>query len=127
MRMWILRQIHHPHHLIHIVPGLPFIVPLLLLLVLLLLLLLLLQLQLLLLLEVMSSAVRGVLHHLLPLQAVLLLKKMRCKEVNNFILEKRYENEKVTLSLCEWVDEPTNDGSMCLIISALCLLAVLQP
>jgi hypothetical protein len=129
--MWILRQIHHPHHLILVVSGLPFIVPLLLL-VLLLLVLLLLQLQLLLLLfllllEVMSSAIRGVLHHLLPLQAILLLKKMRCKEVNNFILEKRYENEKVTLSLCEWVDEPTNDGSMCLIISARCLLAVLQP
>jgi hypothetical protein len=36
--------------------------------------------------------------------------KMRCKEVNNFILEKWYENENATLPLCEWVDEPTNDG-----------------
>jgi hypothetical protein len=71
--MWILRQIRHPHHLILIVPGLPFVVPLLLLV---LLLLLLLQLQLLLLLlGVLSSAVRGVLHLLLPPQVVLLLKK----------------------------------------------------
>jgi hypothetical protein len=53
--------------------------------------------------------------------------KMRCKEVINFILEKWYENEKVTSSLCERVNEPTNDGSMCLIISARRLLAVLQP
>jgi hypothetical protein len=53
--------------------------------------------------------------------------KMRCKEVSNFILEKWYGNEKVTSSRCQWVDEPTNDGSMCLIISAWCLLAVLQP
>jgi hypothetical protein len=124
--MQILRQIHHPHHLVLVVPSLPFIVPLLLLLVLL---LFLLQLQLLLLflllLGVLSSAVRGVLHLLFPLQAVLLLKKMRYKEVSNFILEKWYGNEKVTSSLCEQVDEPTNDGSMCLIISARRLLAVL--
>jgi hypothetical protein len=53
--------------------------------------------------------------------------KMRCKEVSNFILGKWYENENVTSSLCERVDEPTNDGSMRLIISAWCLLAVLQP
>jgi hypothetical protein len=53
--------------------------------------------------------------------------KMRCKQVSNFILEKWYENEKVTSSLSEQVDEPTNDRSMCLIISARCLLAVLQP
>jgi hypothetical protein len=51
--------------------------------------------------------------------------KMRCKEVSNFILEKWYKNEKVTSSLRERVDEPTNDGSMCLIISARRLLAVL--
>jgi hypothetical protein len=57
-----------PHHLILIVPGLPFIVSLLLVLLLWLLLLLLL------LLRVLSSIVRGVLH-LLPPQAVLLLKK----------------------------------------------------
>jgi hypothetical protein len=69
--MLILRQIRHPHHLVLIVSGLPFVVPLLLLM----LLLLLLQLQLkLLLLRVLSSAVRGVLHLLLPPQAVLLLK-----------------------------------------------------
>jgi hypothetical protein len=67
MRMRILRQIHHPDHLVLVVPGLPFVVPLLLL-VLLLLLILLLQLLLLflLLLGVLSSAVRGVLHVLLP-------------------------------------------------------------
>ncbi len=78
MRMRILKQIRQPHHLILIVPGLPFVVllllVLLLLLLLMLLLLLLLQLQLLLLLKVLSSIVRGVLH-LLPPQAVLLLKK----------------------------------------------------
>jgi hypothetical protein len=51
--------------------------------------------------------------------------KMRSKEVSDFILEKWYENEKVTSSLCERVDEPTNDGSMCLIIAARHLLAVL--
>jgi hypothetical protein len=67
--MRILKQIHHPHHLILIVPGLPFVVPLLLVLLLLQLLLLLL-----LLLGILSSVVRGVLH-LLPPQAVLLLKK----------------------------------------------------
>jgi hypothetical protein len=38
--MRILRQIRYPHHLVLVVPGLPFVVPLLLLLVLLLLLLL---------------------------------------------------------------------------------------
>jgi hypothetical protein len=54
-------------------------------------------------------------------------KKMRCKEVSIFILEKWYENEKVTSSLYERVNEPTNDGSMCLIISARRLRAVLQP
>jgi hypothetical protein len=55
-----------PHHLVLVVPGLPFIVPLLLLVVLLLLLLL----------RVLSSIVRCVLHLLLlPPQAVLLLKK----------------------------------------------------
>jgi hypothetical protein len=75
----------------------------------------------------MSSTVRGVVHLHLPPQAVLLLKKMRCKEVSNFILEKWYENENVTSSLYEQVDEPTNDGSMCLIISARCLPAILQP
>jgi hypothetical protein len=53
--------------------------------------------------------------------------KMRCEEVSNFMLEKWYENEKVTSSLCERVNEPINDGSMCLIISARRLLAVLQP
>jgi hypothetical protein len=53
------------------VPGIPFVVPLLLLMLLLLLLLLRL---LLLLLGVLSSAVRGVLHLLLPPQAVLLQK-----------------------------------------------------
>jgi hypothetical protein len=62
--MQILKQIRHPSHLILVVPGLPFVVPLLLLVLLLLLLLL----------GVLSSAVRGVLHLLLPLQAVLLLK-----------------------------------------------------
>jgi hypothetical protein len=99
MRMRNLRHICHPHHLILIVPGLPFVVllllVLLLLLLLMLLLLLLLQLQLLLLLKVLSSIVRGVLHLLLLPQAVLLLKKMRCKEVSNFILEKWYENERL--------------------------------
>jgi hypothetical protein len=69
-----------PHHLVLVVPGLPFVVLLLLMLLLLvLLLLLLLQLQLLLLflllLRVLSFAVRGVLHLLLLPQAVLLLKK----------------------------------------------------
>jgi hypothetical protein len=55
-----------PHHLVLVVHGLPFVVPLLLLVLLLLLLLL---------LRVLSSAIRGVLHHLLlPPQAVLLLK-----------------------------------------------------
>jgi hypothetical protein len=76
--MRILRQIRHPHHLVLVVPGLPFVVLLLLLLLLVLLLILLLVLQLLLLfflLGVMSFAVRGVLHLLLPPQAVLLLKK----------------------------------------------------
>jgi hypothetical protein len=67
VRSWTLRQIRHPRHLVLVVPGLPFVVPLLLL--------LLLQLQLLLLLEVLSSAIRCVLHPLLPPQAVLLLKK----------------------------------------------------
>jgi hypothetical protein len=70
MRMRILRQIHHPHHLVLVVPDL---------LLVLLLLLLLLQLQLLLpfllLLGLLSFTVRGVLHLLLPPQAVLLLKK----------------------------------------------------
>jgi hypothetical protein len=61
--MRILKQIRHPHHLILVVP-LPLVVPLLLLVLLLLLLL-----------GVLSSAVRGVLHLLLPPQAVLLLKK----------------------------------------------------
>jgi hypothetical protein len=70
--MWIQKQIRHPHHLVLIVPSLPFTVPLLLLLLVLLLPLLLLLL--LLLLEVLSSIVRGVLHLLLPPQAVLLLK-----------------------------------------------------
>jgi hypothetical protein len=37
--MRILSQIRHPHHLVHIVSGLPFVVPLLLLMLLLLLLL----------------------------------------------------------------------------------------
>jgi hypothetical protein len=60
--MRILKQICHPH-LILVVPGLPFVVPLLLVLLLLLL------------LRVLSFAVRGVLHLLLPPQAVLLLKK----------------------------------------------------
>jgi hypothetical protein len=52
MRMRILKQIRHPHHLVLIVPGLPFVVPLLLVL-------------LLLLLKVLSSTIRGVLHLLL--------------------------------------------------------------
>jgi hypothetical protein len=74
--MRILKQIRHPHHLVLVVPSLPFVVPLLLLLMLLLLLILLrLLLLLLLLLRVLSSAFRGVLHLLLPPQAVLLLKK----------------------------------------------------
>jgi hypothetical protein len=68
--MQILRQICHPHHLVLVVPILPFVVPLPLML---LLLLLLLQLQLLL-LGVMSPTVKGVLHLLLPPQAVLLKK-----------------------------------------------------
>jgi hypothetical protein len=73
--MWILRKIRHPHHLVLVVPGLPFIVPLLLLVLLLLLLLLQLQLLLLfLLLGVLSSTVRCVLQ-LLPPQAILLLEK----------------------------------------------------
>jgi hypothetical protein len=76
MRMRIMRQIHHPQHLVLVVPG--FLLVLLLLLFLLVLLLLLLQLQLLLLslllLGVMSFAVRGVLYLLLLPQAVLLLK-----------------------------------------------------
>jgi hypothetical protein len=66
VRTRILKQIHHPHHLI-------FVVSLLLLVLLLLL------------PGVMSSTVRGVLHLLLPPQAVLLLKN-EIKEVNNFIL-----------------------------------------
>jgi hypothetical protein len=57
-----------PHHLVLIVPGLPFVVPLLLLLLRLLLLLLLL------LLGVLYSTVRGVLPLLLPPQAILLKK-----------------------------------------------------
>jgi hypothetical protein len=65
VRIWILKQIHHPHHLILIVP-LPLVVPLLLLVLLLPLLLLLLR--------VLSSVVRGVVHLLLPPQAVLLKK-----------------------------------------------------
>jgi hypothetical protein len=64
-----------PHHLVLIVPGLPFVVLLLLVLLLLLLLQLQLLLLFLLLLRVLSFAVRGVLHLLLPPQAVLLLKK----------------------------------------------------
>jgi hypothetical protein len=72
MRMRIMREIHHPHHLVLVVPG--FLLVLLLLLFLVVLLLLLLQLQLLLLLGVMSFAVRGVLYLLLLPQAVLLLK-----------------------------------------------------
>jgi hypothetical protein len=71
--MQILKQIHHPHHIVLVVPDLPFVVPLLLML--LLLLLLLLWLLLLLLLGVLSCTVRGVLHLLLPSQAILLLKK----------------------------------------------------
>jgi hypothetical protein len=67
--MQILRQICHPHHLVLVVPVLPFVVPLPLVL----LLLLLLQLQLLL-LGVMSPTVKGVLHLRLPAQAVLLKK-----------------------------------------------------
>jgi hypothetical protein len=63
------------HHLVLVVPGLPFVVPLLLLL---------LQLQLLLLflllLGVLSFAVRGVLYLLLPPQAVVLLKKWDVKK-----------------------------------------------
>jgi hypothetical protein len=65
-----------PHHLVFVVSGLPFVVLLLLVL----LLLLLMQLQLLLLLRVLSSAVRGVLHLLLPPQAVLLPKKWDVKK-----------------------------------------------
>jgi hypothetical protein len=57
------------YNLILVVPGLPFVVPLLLFMLLLLLLL-----QLLLLLRVLSLAIRGVLHLLLPPQVVLLLK-----------------------------------------------------
>jgi hypothetical protein len=53
--MQILKQIRHPHHLVLVVPLLPLV--------------------LLLLLRVLSSAIRGVLHLLLPPQAVLLLKK----------------------------------------------------
>jgi hypothetical protein len=60
--MRILKQIRHPHHLIVVVP-------------LLLLLLLRLLLLLLLLLGVLSSTVRGLLHLVLPPQAVLLLKE----------------------------------------------------
>jgi hypothetical protein len=63
--MRILKQIHHPHHLILVVPGLPFVVPLLLVLLLLLFMLWLL-LPLLLLLGVMSSTIRGALHLLPP-------------------------------------------------------------
>jgi hypothetical protein len=37
--MWILKQIHHPHHLVLVVPCLLFVVPLLLLVLFLLLLL----------------------------------------------------------------------------------------
>jgi hypothetical protein len=64
--MRILKQIRHPHHLIVVVP---------LLLLVLLLLLLQLLLLLLLLLGVLSSIVRGLLHLVLPPQAVLLLKE----------------------------------------------------
>jgi hypothetical protein len=64
--MRILKQIRHPHHLILVVPGLPFVVPLLLVLLLLLFLLWLLLPLLLLLLGVMSSAIRGALHLLPP-------------------------------------------------------------
>jgi hypothetical protein len=64
--MQILKQIRHPHHLIVVVP---------LLLLVLLLLLLRLLLLLLLLLGVLSSTVRGLLHLVLPPQAVLLLKE----------------------------------------------------
>jgi hypothetical protein len=60
-----------PHHLVLIVPGLPFVVPLLLLL---------LWLLLLLLLRVLSSAIRGVFHLLLLPQVVLLLKKWDVKK-----------------------------------------------
>jgi hypothetical protein len=84
--MRILKQIRHPHHLILVVPGLPFVVALLLVLLLLLLLL-----QLLLLLGVMSSTASSYRKLFSP-------EKVRCKEVSNFILEKWYENEKVTLS-----------------------------
>jgi hypothetical protein len=69
-----------PDHLILIVPGLPFVVPLLLVLLLLLLLWLLLLLLLLLLLRVQSSIVRGVLHLLLLPQDVLLLKNWDVKK-----------------------------------------------
>jgi hypothetical protein len=65
--MLILKQLHHPHHLVLVVP-LPFVLLLLFLL------LRLLRLLLLLLLKDLSSAVRGALHLLLPPQAVLLLK-----------------------------------------------------
>jgi hypothetical protein len=124
--MQILRQICHPHRLVLVVPGLPFVVP--------------------------SSfscsppppAVAPAPTPLPPPRSPVLYRqrcppppppaascfppeKMRCKEVSNFILEKWYENEKVASSLCKWVDEPTNDGSMCLIIAARRLSAVLQP
>jgi hypothetical protein len=85
VRMRILKQIRHPHHLILVVPGLPFVVALLLVL------LLLLLLQLLLLLGVMSSTASSY-------RKLFSSEKVRCKEVSNFILEKWYENEKVTLS-----------------------------
>jgi hypothetical protein len=67
VRIRIFKQIRHPHHLILVVHSLPFVVPLLVLLLLLLLRLLL--------LGVLSSAIRGVLHLLLPPQTVLLMKK----------------------------------------------------
>jgi hypothetical protein len=74
-----------PHHLVLVVPDLPFVVPLLLLVLLVLLLqlqllLVLLLLFLLLLLGVLSSTIRGVLHLLLPPQAVLLRKKWDVKK-----------------------------------------------
>jgi hypothetical protein len=64
--MRILKQIHHPHHLVIVVPLL---LPVLLLLIQWLLLLLRLPIR------VLSSTIRGVLHLLLPPKAVVLLKK----------------------------------------------------
>jgi hypothetical protein len=53
--------------------------------------------------------------------------KMECKEISKFILQNGMKIKKITSSLWKQIVQPTKDESMCFIISASQLMAVLQP